>query len=157
MAAAIGKPLTGRKVALIFVGAFATIIGANLALVYAAVGSFPGLEVRNTYVASQSFDADRAAQDALGWTATTGYDGAAVTVTMTGPDGQPAAIAEMTATIGRATTAAADMNLPFTQAASPYSAPALLAPGKWEVRINAISADGTKFHRRLPIIVKTGG
>jgi nitrogen fixation protein FixH len=155
--AAIGKPLTGRKVLLIFVGAFATIIGANMVLVFAAVGSFPGLEVRNTYVASQNFDSDRAAQDGLGWHASTAYVDGVVTLTMTEADGRPAAITSIDATIGRATTAAADVRLAFDQQTSPYSDALDLAPGKWEVRINAVAADGTKFHRRLPIIVKAGG
>ncbi len=31
----------------------------NLSLLWAALGSFPGLEVANSYVASQNFDADR--------------------------------------------------------------------------------------------------
>ena len=47
--------------------AFSIIISVNLLLAYSAVKTFPGLEVRNSYVASQSFDADRAAQQALGW------------------------------------------------------------------------------------------
>ena len=61
------KQLTGRHVALIFGGAFSVIIAVNLALAYNAVHTFPGLEVKNSYVASQSFDKDRDAQLALGW------------------------------------------------------------------------------------------
>ena len=61
------KPLTGRKVFLMFAAAFSVIIGVNLILAYKAVTTFPGLEVKNSYVASQSFDAERAAQLALGW------------------------------------------------------------------------------------------
>ena len=43
------------------------IIAVNLTLAFKAVTTFPGLEVKNSYVASQNFDADRAAQQALGW------------------------------------------------------------------------------------------
>ena len=55
------KQLTGRKVLLIMCSAFAVIIGVNLTLAFQAVATFPGLEVKNSYVASQSFDDDRAA------------------------------------------------------------------------------------------------
>ena len=59
--------LTGRHVALIFGGAFTVIIGVNLTLAVKAVGTFPGLETKNSYVASQNFEHDRAAQEALGF------------------------------------------------------------------------------------------
>ena len=49
--------LTGRKVFFITAGAFAVIIGVNVTMAVLAVGTFPGLEVKNSYVASQSFDA----------------------------------------------------------------------------------------------------
>jgi len=62
------RQLTGRHVLMIFVGAFTVIIGVNIALAYNAVRTFPGLEVKNSYVASQEFNTRRAAQVALGWT-----------------------------------------------------------------------------------------
>ena len=58
------KPLTGRKVLLIAVAAFGVVIAANLAMLLAATGTFPGLVVKNSYVASQGFDAKTAAQRA---------------------------------------------------------------------------------------------
>ena len=60
--------LKGRHVAMIFGGAFTVIIGVNVALAVNAVRTFPGLETKNSYVASQTFDDRRAAQEALGWT-----------------------------------------------------------------------------------------
>ena len=63
------KQLTGRHVLMIFCGAFGIIIGVNLLLAWSAVSTFPGLEVKNSYVASQQFDERKAAQEALGWTA----------------------------------------------------------------------------------------
>jgi len=60
------RKLTGRHVLLIFVAAFGVIISVNLVLAYSAVNTFPGLEVRNSYVASQTFNDRKAAQEALG-------------------------------------------------------------------------------------------
>lgn len=59
------KPLTGRNVLAIMVSAFTVNIGVNLTPAYQVVATFPGLETKNSSVASQSFNADRAAQEAL--------------------------------------------------------------------------------------------
>ena len=56
--------LTGWHVLAIFVGAFGVIIGVNVALAWNAVATFPGLEVDNSYIASQTFDDRREAQEA---------------------------------------------------------------------------------------------
>lgn len=148
------NPLTGRKVFLMILGAFAVIIGANLALVFSALGTFPGLETANSYVASQHFDADRAAQDRLGWTATAGYDGETLTLNLKTPDGVSAVIAGIDATIGRATFDRADRALEFKGIRSPFTVPARLGAGKWELRFVATASDGTRFRHRLPIWVK---
>ncbi len=58
------REFTGRHAAAVFVGAFAVIIAVNVALAVSAVRTFPGLEVANSYVASQEFNARRAAQEA---------------------------------------------------------------------------------------------
>lgn len=62
--------ITGRQVFGFTVGAFAIIIAVNVYMAYSAVSTFPGVEVPNSYVASQNFEAARDAQDALGWTLT---------------------------------------------------------------------------------------
>ena len=59
------RTLTGWHVFAIFVGCFSVIITVNLTLAFQAVNTFPGLVTKNSYIASQSFDADRAAQDGL--------------------------------------------------------------------------------------------
>ena len=57
--------ITGRKVFVFTASAFAIIIGVNFYMAFQAVGTFPGLETKNSYVASQKFDTDRAQQLAL--------------------------------------------------------------------------------------------
>ena len=52
-----------------------------------AVSTFPGLEVRNSYVASQSFDERRAAQEALGWTVRADHADGMMVLRITGADG----------------------------------------------------------------------
>ena len=150
-----GRPLTGRKVLLITVTAFAIVIGANLALVYAALGSFPGLEVKNSYVASQSFDRDRTAQEALGWVAQVSYQNDRVTLALTDSEGNSVTPAEITGRVGRATHVADDQALAFAPGSQGLVAPARLDTGLWRVWVEARSDDGTLFRQRLDLRVGT--
>ncbi len=147
------KPLTGRKVLAIVLAMFGVIIGANVTLAISAIGTFPGLEVKNTYVTSQTFDAERAAQKRLGWQLETHFDGQAVTLVIRDRNGQPPLLGSLNVTVGRATHANADVALDFDARQPPYRREISLAPGKWELRVRAIAADGTAFRQRLPIWV----
>lgn len=151
-----GKPLTGRKVFAIFAGAFALIVGVNLFMAYSAIGTFPGLEVKNSYVASQSFDADRAAQQALNWDVTAALDGRdAVVLTILSPDGQPARVDAIEGTIGRATQRTDDQVLTFVQndLGVHIAEIAPLDAGKWELRFVATAANGVQFRQRVALII----
>ena len=50
------RELTGRYVLVITLCGFARSLRVNVFMAVMAVGTFPGLEVKNSYVASQSFD-----------------------------------------------------------------------------------------------------
>ena len=78
---------TGRQVLGWFVGGFGIIISVNVYMATQAVRTFPGMEVANSYVASQSFDRDREAQLRLGWTVTPRVEAGLLKVSVTGPDG----------------------------------------------------------------------
>ena len=146
-----GRPLTGRKVLAITLGAFGIILAANMTLLYAALGSFPGLEVKNSYVASQAFDRNRAAQEALGWTAGVSYTAGRLVLRVT--DAQGAAISPTirSALIGRATHVKDDQVLALAPGTGGLVAPVRLAPGNWQVRLEATAADGTSFTQRLAL------
>lgn len=148
------SPLTGRKVFAITATFFAVIIGVNVTLAYKAVSTFPGLEVENSYVASQTFDAERGAQLALGWTLVVNAQSDTVTLAFTGPDGQPVQPKLLNATIGRATEGQDDSIPDFAYAAGHYTAPVALDPGKWVLRVEALAADGTPFRQRITLNIK---
>lgn len=149
-----GKPLTGRAVLMIFVSAFGVIIAVNLVLAYQAVHTFPGLEVQNSYVASQTFDADRRAQEALGWVAKAEVAGGVLTLDVTGPGGAPAGVETLAAMIGRPTDQIDDQDLVLTRTRTGFTAPITLAPGKWHLRVIATAPDGTAFKQRLTLFVE---
>ena len=147
---------TGRKMAMVMVGAFGVIISVNLLLAYKAVSTFPGLEVQNSYVASQVFDSNRAAQEALGWTLTPDYDAAEkrLYLSFTDRSGAPAPLTDLSVLVGRTTAAMDDQRPDFTYAANLWTAPLDLPPGRWLLRIEARAQDGTLFSQRVSITVR---
>lgn len=145
--------LTGKHALAIFGGAFSVIIGVNILLAVKAVGTFPGLEVRNSYVASQEFNDRRAAQEALGWTARARAQGGRIRLAITDRSGAPVRPAVLEATVGRATESRSDFTPAFDFDGTSFVAPADLRPGKWDVRMRARAQDGTEFVQRLVMFV----
>ena len=147
--------ITGRHVALITVGAFSVIIAVNLTLAWNAVATFPGLEVKNSYVASQGFDAERSAQQALGWEVAARLERGDLVLAVTdGASGRPAAVADLEVLVGRPTHVADDVVPAFTFDGTAFRAPVALGPGAWSLRVSATAADGTAFRQRLALTVK---
>jgi len=150
------REITGRKVLLFTVGAFGVIIAVNLFMAYSAVSTFPGLEVKNSYVASQSFDADRRAQLALGWQMDPVYDpvNGELRLAFTDKQGFAAEVATLSVLVGRSTVARDDTRPSFTQLSGVFSAPLVLAPGNWMMQVEATANDGTVFRQRITLAVK---
>lgn len=146
------RRLTGWHVLLIFGGAFGVIIAVNFYLAYNAVSTFPGLEVRNTYVASQHFDDKREAQLALGWTIEADHKDGQVVLSITDENG-PVEVQSLSATLGRATTVADDLTPDFTFNGTAYVAPVDLRDGNWNIRMVAVAPDGTPFEQRVVLHV----
>lgn len=146
-------PLTGRKVFFGMASAFAVIISVNLYLAYSAVKTFPGLEVANSYVASQSFDADRDAQVALGWTVAADVSGEELHVSITDTNGDPVEVQSIEGTFGRATSVRDDQTPAFRFDGSVYKAPVVTAAGNWNLRMVATAQDGTEFRQRVVVLV----
>ena len=146
--------LTGWHVLAIFVGAFGVIIAVNLALAYNAVNTFPGLQVKNSYIASQTFDDRRAAQEALGWTVATSHDDGLLALAITDDKGYPVRPASFSAKIGRTTTERDDREPAFRFDGQAYVAEDALAPGYWNIWLRAEAHDGTLFEQRLELYVE---
>jgi nitrogen fixation protein FixH len=150
------RELTGPHVLAITVSAFAVIIGVNFTLAYKAVSTFPGLEVANSYVASQDFDRDRAAQVALGWSLAQDYDPARqeLTLRFTDAAGKPVSLGQLHVLLGRTTEARDDQQPTFALRDGAYLAKVDLQRGKWMMQIEAHAQDGTLFRQRRDLVVK---
>ncbi|MCZ0961622.1 FixH family protein [Paracoccus benzoatiresistens] len=145
----MARELTGRHVLIITLAAFGVIIAVNVVMAVLAVGSFPGLEVKNSYVASQQFDRERQAQQGLGWTARASHDGGELAIQILDRHGRHPILRDFSATIGRPTHKRADVTPDFHVAGGVYRAPLDLEPGNWNIHVQAVAEDGTQFRQRL--------
>ncbi|MEL6119598.1 MAG: FixH family protein [Pseudomonadota bacterium] len=148
------RKLTGWHVLAMFVAMFGVIITVNMILAFSAVKTFPGLDVKNSYVASQSFDRDREAQEALGWTVSANVDDDMLVLRIDDDLG-PVAPEITRATLGRATHVGDDRELNFKfDGTAHFAGAADLAPGNWNLRLAAVAEDGTRFQQRIILRVK---
>jgi len=145
--------IKGWHVFLGFAAAFSVIIGVNLVMATKAVATFPGLETKNSYVASQSFEADRDRQDSLGWTVDARVDGTVLTLFIKDPTG-PVEPEITKAILGRATHVNDDQAPTFSFNGTAFVADVnALEPGNWNLRLEALAGDGTTFRRRIVLRV----
>lgn len=149
------KEIKGRHVLIGAVLAFGVIIGANMTLAVNAVRTFPGLEVKNSYVASQNFDRERSAQLSLGWNVSATVADGELRLAIKDANGKPVRPAELEATFGRATHVRDDQTPDFRYENGVYVAPVDAAGGNWNIRLKAVSENGTEFQQRIVLRVRS--
>jgi nitrogen fixation protein FixH len=148
------RQFSGRHFLIVVIGAFAIILAANLTLAVFAVGSFPGLEVKNTYVASQTYDSRRDAQRALGWKVAINHHNDVLELIVIDDHGQPVIPASVSMSIGAAATARLDRDLVLHRRGEGFFTKATLAPGNHLIHIDAIAKDGTIFTQRHRLVTR---
>lgn len=148
-----GRPLTGRTVLIIALSAFGVVIAANLTLAFSAASSWPGLIVKNSYVASQGWNARTEAHEALGWEAALAYGEGRVRAEITDAEGRKVEGA-FELRIGRPAHDREDRVLPLAPAGGALEAPVALAPGTWLAEI--ASTEGPDFRVRAKLYVPEG-
>lgn len=150
------KKLTGWHVFLGFAAAFGIIIAVNFTLAYKSVSTFPGLEVKNSYVASQRFETERDAMRELGWTSKAELSPERVVLELRDKSGKIVVPAEIDARIGRATHAGEDRVLELVETADGYSAAGSFGPGTWTLFLTAKADDGTLYKQRYSLVLREG-
>ncbi|MHA1567191.1 MAG: FixH family protein [Alphaproteobacteria bacterium] len=146
-----------------FVGGFAVVLIANLALVFFATKSWTGLETRDYYAKGINYNdtlAAARAQDALGWqssvTVTGGRDGHVVLdVRLADDGGKPLDGARVTAIFVRPTHEGIDVDVQLVAVGyGEYRADAVLAlAGLWDVAVTA-QRDGQYFEITERVVVE---
>ncbi len=149
------REFTGWHMLAICLCAFGVIIAVNVILAVNAIRSFPGLNVPNSYVASQEFNDRRSAQEALGWTVEASADVHSLRIMITDAAGAPVSVDHMEIILGRTTHQQDDILPEMSFDGHAYVARGLmLERGRWALRLNAWAQDGTHFEQRLVLIVR---
>jgi len=153
-------PFTGRHMLAIVLLFFCTVIAVNVVMVISATGTFPGLVVQNSYVASQNFNqtlADARSQAASGWHMTLEADRGILNVRLVDREGEPLRRLAVTAAAGRPSTTGEDRTLVLAAEGDAYRSTEALPPGLWEIAVEA-RVDGERvFGERYRIHVAGGG
>lgn len=130
---------------------FGVVIAVNAAFIVFAVGSFPGEDVRRSYLQGLEYNqrlAERRAQAALGWQADAAMvaadNGARIVVELRTRDGAPIQGASLRGELQWPTAARFDRDLRFEEAGEGrYVAPlGELPAGRWRLRAHAQRGDG---------------
>lgn len=152
------KPFTGRHMLVIMLAFFGVIIAVNMTLAVLASRSWTGLEVKNSYVASQDYNAKLAVADrqrARGWKSRLMRNGDALTLTVTTSSGNVVRGAKIDAKLLRPVQQSDDQAL-FFQETDPgiYRAMTPSRSGSWDVDV-VVSAPGEEPYRQIfRILVK---
>lgn len=148
------RHFTGKHALAVFVAAFTVIISVNIILAYKAVKTFPGLVVKNSYVASQEFNSRLHEQQALGWITNIEAKGGLVIIRIADQQGNPIQVDDLQVVIGRATHVRDDFTPEFTYDGLAYVAVAELDPGNWNVRLAAKDQNGSAFSQSIGLYIK---
>ena len=152
------RPFTAKHMLAVTLSFFGVIIAVNIGLAYSAISTFPGLEVNDSYVASQTFDQEKTAQEALGWHLKQGYDPAKdqLRLAFTDKAGKPVRLKDIDVLVGRPTEAAQDQHPVMVQGADgAYVSANSLPLGKWMLQIVAHAQDGTLYQARTFFYVRS--
>ena len=149
------KELTGRKVLMILLGAFGVILAVNMTLLFNAVKTFPGLEVKNSYVSSQTFDGRAIAQRALGWVPEVKYAIGQMNLSIFA-NGAFIFPETISLRVGRPTHGREDAIPVLLRDAIGYWFKIDLGEGKWFIYVSAEDATGEPFEQRLELFVTDG-
>lgn len=158
------KPLTGRHFLLIMLAFFGVIITVNLTLAYFATGSWSGLVVKNSYVASQEFNgriAKAEAQAARGWSHALILEEERLVFGLKDRNGAPITLSEGTVSIGRPASEVEDRVIVLTPLGDGrYAAVARLNPGQWQAHVAARTTAGEdwtlRYHLNVPAKAEGG-
>src|SRR3990167_8329849 len=118
-------PFTGRHMLLVVLLFFGTIIAVNIAMVVAATGTFPGLVVKNSYVASQHYNElleSARIQNEAGWQVELAAPDGVITFRLADRDGVARQRLQVTALAGRPSSTLEDRVIDLVEGPGGYTA-----------------------------------
>lgn len=144
-------PFTGKHMLAVILAFFGVIIAVNVVMAIAATGTFPGLVVANSYVASQNYNdllASGRAQADAGWRMEIAAPDGRLEVSLAGRAGTFSSGLAVTALAGRPSSVQSDRNIALAEREQKYRAAGILPPGQWDIDVEA-RRDGVLVFREL--------
>ncbi|MGI9414762.1 MAG: FixH family protein [Hyphomicrobiales bacterium] len=152
------RPFTGWHMLVLVCSFFAVVIAANATLAVYATGSWSGLVVENSYVASQNFnsDLDKArAQRALGWTSRLEPGSGELVFSLSDATGQPIAGAAVEAELERPANTDEDRTLAFVErGGGDYVYRGQLRAGLWNASVTVADSAGRRYRQDFRLYVR---
>ena len=150
---------TGYHMLAIMVAFFGTIIAVNVTMAVLANTSWTGFVVKNSYVASQEFNAKAEAgrkQAALGWTPHLVIEGGGLRFALADAAGRPVAMTGGEATLRRPASDREDRTVALAVVEGGLEARADIADGAWIVEILADAGLDVPFRETRRLMVRGG-
>lgn len=152
------KPITGRHVLIAMIAFFGVIVAVNMTMAVFASRSWTGLEVKNSYVASQDYNAKLAVADrqrARGWKSRLMREGNALTLTVATSTGRAVGGAKIEAKLRRPVQENDDRVLTFQETVpGAYRAVAPPQSGSWDVDVSVYAQGEEPYRQVFRILVK---
>lgn len=151
---------TGTHMLVTILCFFGVIIAVNLTLAYFASGTWTGLVVKNSYVASQQYNeklAEVRRQQDTGWSSQFDYSGEKAQFALLAREGNMLRGFDVKARFSRPTHENEDRDLVMTEGANGYETAVSLAPGVWNVEVTATGSDDRGYRKIFRLFVKKDG
>jgi len=151
-----GTQFTGHKMLAVMLSFFGVIIAVNMTMAWFATNSWTGLVVKNSYVASQEYNAHLAqarAQTKRGWQSSLSYADGVIRFRLSDRAGAPLDLERHQIKLGRPAFEQEDIETTL-QRVKPgiYELKQTLNPGTWAIRI-AGSVGDHRFRRDTRLFV----
>lgn len=152
---------TGWHMFFIMLAFFGVIITVNLTMAVLAGRSWTGLVVKNSYVASQQFNAElieARRQAARGWQAKLVHDATGLSFELMDRTGQPVVLDDLIASVGRPAAEAFDQRVAMRPVGEGrYRGEVALGPGVWAIKILGGSGENRyRLDERIEVPVAAG-
>lgn len=156
-AAASPRTFTGWHMFILVCSFFGVIIAVNFTMAMFATGSWTGLVVKNSYVASQHFNEELTsarAQDALGLKSKIAYADGQLRFTIHAKDGAELSGARINAKLARPVGIEQDHTVTLSEnSPGTYQHDGVLAAGIWDVEVLAHLPDDTSYRQIFRLYV----
>lgn len=151
------RKFTGTHMLVAMLCFYGVIITVNLTLAYFATGTWTGLVVKNSYVASQQYNeklAEVRRQQDTGWSSQFDYNGEKAQFALLTREGSALRGFDVKARFSRPTHENEDHDTEMVEVTEGYETAIRLAPGVWNVEVTARASENQGYRKIFRLFVK---